>query len=201
MWYGRYVYMWPAKALIAFDIRGVLVACWYLVSGIVISESCDHCRLRAAKLDWNVDCAQLLHKLTGKLMDGWVSRNTKHIDRMNSILIRKWSVNLVRHLTICAFKGIDDGDLILWQVLKLIARHLWTLAAHKHHQWCCCPLTPLPYHPLVRSFKYIHLFLWWCTRCPFPIPLILLMLAPIRHTFRAGPMTHLLILAPFTDRQ
>ena len=60
-----------------------------LVSGIVISESCDHCRLRAAKLDWNVDCARLLHKLTGKLMDGWVRLNTKHIDRMNIILIRK----------------------------------------------------------------------------------------------------------------
>ena len=155
MWYGGYVYMWPAKALIAFDIRGVLVACWYLVSGIVISESCDHCRLRAAKLDWNVDCARLLHKLTGKLMDGWVSRNTKHIERVNLILIRKWSVNLVRHLTLCAFTSKDDGDWILWQVLKLIARQLWTLAAHKHHQWC--PLAPLPYHPLVRSFKYIAL--------------------------------------------
>ena len=116
MWYGRYVYMWPAKALIAFDIRGVLVACWYLVSGIVISESCDHCRLRAAKLDWNVDCARLLHKLTGKLMDGWVRLNTKHIDRMNLILMRKWSVNLVCHLTLCAIASIDDGDLILWQV-------------------------------------------------------------------------------------
>ena len=118
MWYGRYVYMWPAKALIAFDIRCVLVAWWYLVSGIVISESCDHCRLRAAKLDWNVDCARLLHKLTGKLMDGWVSRNTKHIERVNLILIRKWSVNLVRHLTLCAFTSIDDGDWILWQVLN-----------------------------------------------------------------------------------
>ena len=73
----------------ACDIRGLLEACWYLVSGIVISESCDHCRLRAAKLDWNVDCARLLHKLTGKLMDGWVRQNTKHIDRMNLILMRK----------------------------------------------------------------------------------------------------------------
>ena len=77
--------------------------------------------------------------------------------------------------------------MVIWYcgkyILKLIARQLWTLAAHKHHQRC--PLTPLPYHPLVPSFKYIHWFLWWCTGCPHPTPLILLVLAPITHTFRA----------------
>ena len=43
---------------------------WYLVFGIwsmfyalVIRESCDHCRLRPAKLDWNVDRERLLCKL------------------------------------------------------------------------------------------------------------------------------------------
>ena len=149
MRYGRYVYM-TSKSSDCFWYPGS--ACSMLVSCIWYRDQRKLWSLQASRRKTRLECrlrsasAQINWKTYG-----WLGQ--PEYRAQNLILIRKWSVNLVRHLTLCAFASIDDGDLILWQVLKLIARQLWSLASHKHHQWW--PLAPLPYHPLVRSFKYI----------------------------------------------